>query len=228
MRMLMIGTHCDDVELGIGGYLSKAIRTKEVLPKDVCVLIMSSGDTLMRHGGIVTRATRESEAKNAMAKLKVSNVIVMDFPENRLDTEPLENLMNVISDVIERWGPDEIYAPLPGFNQDHRMVHDALIASLRPTKPMIAKRVWLYEYTGDSMMGLTTMSLPAWGWRYIVFDGFDMRMKLGLCAEHLSQFNRPSKSHLSLDAVEKLAILRGSECCADWAERVLLLREVYK
>ncbi len=118
-RVLAIGAHPDDVEIGCGGTLLKHRDSGD----DICILTLSNG----RRGG--NEDIRFFEAKAASMMLG-ARLVVADLEDTKISegTETIE----VISNVIRDFDPSIIYThSIHDAHQDHRNTYRATVVSAR-------------------------------------------------------------------------------------------------
>jgi LmbE family N-acetylglucosaminyl deacetylase len=115
----VIGAHCDDIAIGVGGTLIEIIRDNPGVV--VHALVLTGGGT-----------EREVEEKNAFAAICQSTDVrltVADLPDGRLP-DHWESVKQHIADFRRDCQPDMVFGPQRGdFHQDHR-----LVAELIPTE----------------------------------------------------------------------------------------------
>lgn len=118
-RILAVGAHPDDVEIGVGGLL---LGHREV-GDAVGVLTMSHG----QRGG--DRARRASESAHA-AELLGAVLFLEDLEDTRIsESDPTVGL---IEGVIEQFRPTIVYThTINDLHQDHRNVHRATMVAAR-------------------------------------------------------------------------------------------------
>lgn len=116
LRVLALGAHPDDVELGAGGLLLRLAARPAPAEVTVCVLSGRGGP-------------REPEARAAAEAFSPgAAVTVHDLPDGRMPGH-WASVKDVLEDLASRTSPDLILAPHPGdAHQDHR-----LLAELVPT-----------------------------------------------------------------------------------------------
>jgi LmbE family N-acetylglucosaminyl deacetylase len=118
-RVLAIGAHPDDVEIGVGGMLV-AHRSRG---DEVTILTMSSGAV----GG--DEAERENESRAAAALLG-AEIVFGRLQDTRLSHEP--GLVGSIEEVVRRVEPDIVYTHgSADLHQDHAAVHHATMVACR-------------------------------------------------------------------------------------------------
>lgn len=118
-RVLAVGAHPDDVEIGVGGILAAHRANGDI----VTVLTLTSGAV----GG--DSATREQESHEA-AELLGAELVFGHLADTRLSHEA--NLVSTIEDVVRRTEPDVVYTHgTNDLHQDHAAVHHATLVACR-------------------------------------------------------------------------------------------------
>jgi len=201
-RVLAVGAHPDDVEIGIGATLAAHAAAGD----ELVILTMS--------GGAVGGAASVRQAESAAAAAVVgAGLVHLDFPDTKLD--PASGMITAIEDVVREFGPDRIYTHgAHDRHQDHRAVHQAVEIAARQVP-----NVWCYQSPSS-----TVAFAPN---RFVGVDGF-IDTKLRMLAAYVSQAHR---EYMQPDAVratarywgrfspaqdvEPLETVRASETVAD-------------
>ena len=86
-------------------------------------------------------------ARAAAKKLgSSSDVVFFSFPDNRLDTVPLLEIVKVVEDLVQKVKPGIIYTHHPGdLNLDHVVVHRAVLTATRPISDHVVKEILAFE-----------------------------------------------------------------------------------
>ncbi len=132
---LIIAPHADDEVLGCGGILDKAtfvyycgLDESEVQP-----------DPTYR----VPLKERVEEIK------RVSNFFGFKYEINyktKVNNYKITELISAFEAIINKLKPNKIFIPFPSYNQDHKVVYDAVQVALRPhDKNFFVKKVLVYE-----------------------------------------------------------------------------------
>jgi LmbE family N-acetylglucosaminyl deacetylase len=122
LSILAIGAHPDDVELGCGGSLAHYTK----LGAKVSVLIFSHG-----RRGAMSHEDRAAESTHAFAKIGVTDVVVLDFPDTGLGTMHCE-LVRAIEDQVNSRQPTRVYTMFEhDRHQDHRAIYHASTVACR-------------------------------------------------------------------------------------------------
>lgn len=127
-RVLAVGAHPDDVEIGCGGALLDHRRRGD----QIVILTLSRGAI----GGDQLRRMAEAEAA---ASRVGARLLLADLPDTRLD--PGVETIRLIEAVVKSVDPTVVYVHSKHDNhQDHRAVHTAVISASRQVP-----RVYAYQ-----------------------------------------------------------------------------------
>jgi LmbE family N-acetylglucosaminyl deacetylase len=119
-RVLAVGAHPDDLELGCGATLARWIDAGY----EVHGLVMSNGE----RGGT---GVRPAEARSAGNFLGAQSVTVLNFPDTRL-ADSSSDMVVAIEDLVSRLEPDIILTHSSNdSHQDHKAVHLATLRAAR-------------------------------------------------------------------------------------------------
>lgn len=163
-RVLAVGAHPDDVEIGVGATLAAHAAAGD----ELVILTLSGGAV----GGAMS--VRQAEAAAAAAVLG-ARLIHLDFPDTRLD--PAAGVITAIEDVVRELGPDRIYTHgAHDRHQDHRAVHEAVQIAARQVPSL-----WCFQSPSS-----TVAFAPN---RFVAVDGF-VETKLRMLAAYASQAHR--------------------------------------
>ncbi len=119
IEIAVVGAHCDDIAIGMGGTLLTLARADPGLR--VRGLVLSGGGT-----------EREAEERDALTTFCPGadvEVVVLDIPDGRAPAY-WDRIKNYLSDFRQSCSPDVVFGPQRGdAHQDHR-----LLAELLPTE----------------------------------------------------------------------------------------------
>lgn len=225
-RTLILAPHHDDAEFGLGGYIARMVEDfRNGVGQMPGVAIFCTGDYQNTQGVPVRQKERVEETIAAMEVLGGVEIQFMNaFTENKFDLAGRVAIVGMIDMALE--GPVEytdVMCCLPSYNQDHRALWEAFITAFRPGRHAHIKRIWGYPYQGNCHgpdglpTGVTT------GKCYIKLTQAHFNKKVGALLEHKSQ-------NFSFDicsGVEGQMRASGSECGAEYAEVVYMIREIY-
>lgn len=218
-RILVISPHADDEVIGCGGTIARAVEGAS----EVTVVVMSIGGVKHCHLNVMASTDeRLSELAACSGRLGVSNWHVL-FPEKdmRLETIPMLEIVTSLDHILDKGGFEEVYIPLPSHNIDHRITYEAALSSLRPGVRRISPTlVAAYE---DTVINWRPDGLNS-GHLYVDISPL-IEKKIAALEEYHSQL-RPYPQTTSIEAVRRLAAMRGLESGFSYAEKFSILRLV--
>jgi N-acetylglucosamine malate deacetylase 1 len=218
MRKLVVSPHPDDAEIGLGASIHRWVREGHLVTIGVCT---GEGDLTMVHSAAtIPFSQRREEQRQAALELGAAVIWYELAPASRFDSLPQSMFVSAFDRSFCQF--DEVYLPLPSYNDDHKRVFAAGLAAFRPGKldgvPLLA-----YEQACSQCLG-EPGPFP-YGRRYIPVTGADMRAKRAAIDCHQSQMHGRGESIYGTAGADINAKMRGMEGGASWAELVYLLRE---
>jgi len=130
-RILCVGAHPDDIEVGAGGTVARLRR----MGKEVWFLIITDGGAGSGNpdqSRTALKEIRSQESAQAAAKLGVTKVIELGFPDAGINDK--FQVAQQIAKVIVSFDPDLIMSPDPGlvseFHPDHIIAGEAVKVAL--------------------------------------------------------------------------------------------------
>ncbi len=223
-RVMAIVAHADDEVLGCGGTLRRHVLAGD----QVWTVVLADGET--SRGGVLAEAAiarRESTAREVAAILGVHNIFLHRFPDNRLDTCALLDIIKVVEEHIGEAGPDTIYTHHSGdVNIDHKRVHDAVVTACRPQAGHPVQTLLFFE-TASSTEWQVPGAAPAFQPNWFVDISDQLQTKLR-ALEAYSEEMRAWPHPRSLEGVEHLARWRGATVGCEAAEAFVLGRRVHR
>jgi len=226
MKYLIIGAHPDDEVLGCGGSMAKWSRDGH----EVHVLIVAEGATSRDESR--DRVLRQKElshlarsAKKAGKILGVQSVDLLDYPDNRMDSVGLLDVVKSVENKIEELKPNVLLTHHAGdLNIDHRIIHQAVITACRPIPGHSVKRILSFE-----VPSATEWQSPDYGRPFVPnwFENIEGTLELKIEALKAYDFEMREWPHArSIKAVEHLAKWRGASIGCAAAEAFVLIREL--
>jgi len=220
MKVLVIAPHPDDELLGCGGTLLRRGADGATLGWLV-VTGMNEADGWPAER-ISTRAAEVEEVRKGL-EIKQENFFQLGFPPAQLDSVPLSTLVQGISDVFQKFHPEEVLMPHPGdVHSDHRVCFEAVMACTKWFRYPSVKRVLAYETISetDAMLDATRTFRPS---VYVdISDTLDRKWELlQIYKSEMHEFPFPR----SEQAIKSMAWVRGMQSGFKAAEAFCLLRE---
>ena len=224
--VMVIAAHPDDEILGCGGTMAKHSAAGD----EVHVIFLAEGLTARDEKFSSDRwakeqAKRTQAAHQANRVLGVRSVTIHNYPDNRLDSVDLLDLVKKIETLKKKIRPQIVYTHHAGdVNIDHRRVHDAVIAASRPVPGESIKTVLFFEVASSTEWRPAASGQPFNpDWFVDISSTLKKKIKaLGCYGEEM----RPWPHSRSLKAVEHLAHWRGATIGAEAAEAFVLGRNI--
>ena len=140
-KILIIAAHPDDEVLGCGGTIARHVQSKD----EVNIVFLSDGVSSRK------KLNQSIEERNASA-FKASEILgikppkFLNFPDNKMDTIALLEIVKKLEKVIYKIKPEIIYTHHIGdLNVDHRITHQAVMTACRPQPNFSVKKILSFE-----------------------------------------------------------------------------------
>jgi len=231
--ILVIAAHPDDEIIGCGGMIARHTADGD----KVHILIMAEGITSRddcrdreAHADELTDLSKT--AKHANESLGAVSVEFLSFPDNRMDSIPLLDVVKEVEKRIEQFKPSIVYTHHIGdVNVDHQIVHKAVVTACRPIPGQCVKTLLFFEIASSTEWqtpGANNSFIPNW------FEDIDTPVTDGkTCLEKkleaLDIYNCEMRSFphsRSIKAIESLAKWRGASVGFNAAEAFSLGRKL--
>lgn len=221
---LVIAAHPDDEALGCGGTIAR--WADEAVPIRVAFLADGVGaraGTGRNYENEV--ACRRDAARSACATLGAESPTFGDLPDNRLDTVPLLEIIQVVERLIREYRPGTVLTHHAGdVNIDHQRAHQAVITACRPKPDHPVRRLLFFE-VASSTEWQPPGSAPVFVPNVFVDIGDTLERKLAALRAYEREM-QPWPLARSIAAVEHHARWRGATVGCEAAEAFILGREI--
>lgn len=211
-RILVIAAHPDDELLGCGGTIAQHALNGDV----ICSLIICEGGTVRK----VNQFDGNQHHAEAAAKiLGVNNLEMLNFPDQKLDTFPLTEIITPIEKLVDSFKPNIIYCQFGGdINRDHELLFKATMVATRPTIPFI-HAVYAFDTASSTEWGYPRSFVPdTW---IDISKTLDIKLKAMACYKsELCKYPHPR----SLKGLENKAYAWGNQACMEAAEVFMTIR----
>jgi len=217
VSVLAILAHSDDEALGCSGTIAKYIEQGDC----VHLLLMTDG-VGSRNGSENNAAERLIAAQDAAQVLGVSSFTSLNFPDNKMDSIPLLDVVKRIEDKITQIQPEVIYTHHIGdLNIDHQITHKAVITACRPQPGFCVKEIYAFEVLSSTEWQTPGM-LPFIPSVFVdISDHIEIKQKV--LEAYRDEMHDPPHSR-SIDNVLRLNALRGNSVGVDYAEAFMAIR----
>jgi LmbE family N-acetylglucosaminyl deacetylase len=225
-KVLVVAAHPDDEVLGCGGAIARHSQQGDA----VNILILSEGATSRGHSRDPQQWQTElsslaQASHQASQLLGTSSPQLQQFPDNRMDSCDLLDVVKVIEAAIQQHQPAVVYTHHTGdVNVDHRRIHEAVVTACRPQPAHCVKTLLFFE-TPSSTEWQPPGSAPAFipNWFVDISDTLPLKLKALACYD--SEL-RPWPHPRSLESVKNLAHWRGSSVGVEAAEAFVVGRTI--
>ena len=211
-RVLVIAAHPDDELLGCGGTVALHTRAGD----KVTSVIVCEGESL-RYG---TQGVGQAEhIRRAAATLGVCDVRALGFPDQRLDTMPLTDIITPLDRIVKEVRPSVVYCQFGGdINRDHHLLFQATLVATRPTACCV-RAVYAFDTASSTEWAFPrTFAADTW---VDISATLDVKLAARACyTSELREYPHPR----SLDALRYRARAWGNQQCLDAAEVFMTVR----
>jgi len=143
---LVIAPHPDDETLGCGGTL---FRHKA--EGDELYWLIVTGISVETGWSEKAVKTRDAEIDAAVKKYRFEDVFNFRLPTTRIDTLPLSDLIEKITDVYKNVEPEIIYVPFAhDVHTDHQLIAKVLQSTFKWFRYPCIKKVLMYETLSET------------------------------------------------------------------------------
>ena len=219
-RVLVVAPHPDDETLGCGGTIAKMVRAGH----EAYWAIVTRMPENTYEADIIERRGREIQ--NVTELYSFSAVFPMGFPAAGLGMDT-GKLVASLASIVDKVKATDFYIPFFGdAHSDHRVVYDAAVAAGKSFRHTTVERILCYETLSETNFGLrgnSAVFIPT-VYEDITATMATKKKALGIYATEMGEHPFPR----SYDAVNALALLRGSECGAQFAEAFMLIKEIHR
>lgn len=210
-KVLVVAAHPDDELLGVGGTVARHVRAGD----EVYSVIACEGESLRYHKDV-----GQAEAiKKAAEILGVRKVFHLKFPDQRLDTYTLVDIISPLESISNEIKPNIVYCQWGGdVNRDHKILFEAATVAFRPLDK------WLEEF-----LTFYTVSSTEWAYpRDFVPDTWvDITETMAKKSEAFRAYQSEIREYphpRSERALENAARFFGNQCMMDAAEVFMTVR----
>ena len=146
-RVLVVAAHTDDEALGCGGTIAKHVAQGD----GVYAIFLADGVSSRPGSNRKEREAREAAACLAQEILGIKKAYSLGFPDNKLDTIPLLEIIQSIENLAAKIEPDIVYTHSHSdLNIDHQIVNKAVLTAFRPTPNQSVSEIYTMEVLSSS------------------------------------------------------------------------------
>jgi LmbE family N-acetylglucosaminyl deacetylase len=216
-NILVVAPHPDDETLGCGATILKLIENGAT----VHWLIVTAIST--EHGFSEEKVrTRTQEIEKVNKMYGFNSVIEWEIPTSTIDSVPVAQMVDRVSTLFNTLKPDTIFLPYSNdVHTDHYFTSKAFLSCCKWFRHSYLKNVLFYETLSETNFNINSTDRQFRANLYFDIDKFFNKKIdiLKVFSSELGEFPFPR----SVEAVEALAKLRGTQCGANKAEAFELL-----
>lgn len=216
-NILVVAAHSDDEAFGCGATMAlHAARGDKVF-----VVFMTNG-VGSRNAGQDALDRRKIAAKSACEIIGATIVKTFDYPDNKMDSIALLDIVQSLEFVIQKVQPEIIYTHHIGdLNIDHQVTHKALITACRPLPGFCVKEIYAFEVLSSSEW--QSPGVGAFVPRVFIDITPFIELKCKMLNIYKEELREPPHTR-SIKNIRNLSALRGNAVGVDYAEAFDLIR----
>jgi len=219
-RIAAIFAHPDDEVLACGGALAAHADGGD----DIRIFIMATGGTARGGEQQAYIGTLREQAQAAAKILGAAGVEFGNFPDNRMDSVALLDVVKAVEGFLTKFPADVIYTHHAGdMNIDHGVINRAVATACRPLPGARPLEILTCEINSSTEWAVAPLA------PFVPADFVDITCSLDRKVAALECYTdelRPWPHPRSTEGVRALARWRGSQCGREAAEAFALMRRV--
>ena len=216
--ILILAAHPDDEVLGMGSTVARWVDEG----KRVSCAFLTDG--VGARGGDSSEIKMRNQACIKSSELLGFDILQSaDFPDNKMDSVPLLDIVEYVEECISVFNPDTVFTHSSSdLNIDHRIALEAVLTAARPQPNSSIKRIMSFEIPS------------ATGWRFDPVSNFSPNYFVPMtdaswnkkikALQHYDAEMREFPHSRSYDAIDAQSIYRGSQLGVPRAEAFSILR----
>lgn len=224
MRILVVAPHADDETLGMGATIAK--HTNQGDEVTVAVMTGPGAEPHPIFAPSVWEVVRR-EAELACKVLGVQSLLFKELPAVLIPDRPVWEINKVAAELLQEVKPEVLYVPFPfDLHLDHRAIFYAFSVAWRPHTEVGRgiKEIYAYETVSETHWNASYLE-PGFLPNCFVDVTNTLEVKLEALKCYQSQI-QPAPHFRSLQAIQALATLRGSQMSFQAAEAFVLIRKL--
>lgn len=214
-RVLIVAAHPDDELLGIGGTIAKHVQNGDIVHS----IVMCEGESLRYKVNV----GQDDAMKRAASILGIEKIQHLTFPDQKLDTFTLTEIIRPLEEISEAFKPNIIYCQFGGdINMDHKLLFEAANVAFRPINPWIEEFYTFYTLSSTEWAYPRTFEPNTW---VDITNTLEKKIEAFSCyTSEIREYPHPR----SIEAIKNAAGFWGNMCCMDKAEPFVLIRKTQR
>jgi len=222
-KILVVAAHPDDEVLGCGGTIARHVDEGD----EVHVIFMADGVTSRNTLAEEDLRVRNKAAYESCEILGAQSPQFLGFPDNKMDTVALLDVVQELEKVMDKIQPSIIYTHHDAdLNVDHRIAHQAVLTACRPQPENCVNEIYSFE-----VLSSTEWVSPSAKNTFIPNRFVDISKVIERKIKALNAYADEMRDYphcRSLETVELLAKYRGSTMGMKAAESFKIERILVK
>jgi|LWDU01.1.fsa_nt_gi N-acetylglucosamine malate deacetylase 1 len=218
-QILVVAAHPDDEVLGCAGTIARHVSDGD----KVYVVFMSDGVTSrtgVESNEVEVRKQAAKDASNILGIVQPPRFL--GFPDNRMDTVALLDIVQTLEQVINEIEPEVVYTHHSGdLNIDHKITHQAVMTACRPQPGFCVKEIYSFEVLSSTEWSTNNPFIP----NYFVDISDILELKISAIKAYNSEL-RLFPHARSIESIEALVKYRGASVGVHAAEAFRLERKI--
>ena len=212
-KILVIAAHPDDEMLGCGGTIAKYHRKGY----EIKIIFLADGEGARPIKDI---ENRESMSKKALSVIGVKDIHFLRLPDNQLDSLPLLEIIRNVELIVDDYCPTIIFTHwYHDLNIDHSISCRVALTIFRALPGSSVKKIYSFEVKSSTEWSIDVSFKPD---HFVdISDTIDLKNKA--LSHYKKEINDMPHSR-SLEAINALALVRGSEVGVRYAEAFKTIR----
>ena len=147
----------------------------------------------------------------------------LTFPDQKLDTFTLTEIIRPLEEISEAFKPNIIYCQFGGdINMDHKLLFEAANVAFRPINPWIEEFYTFYTLSSTEWAYPRTFEPNTW---VDITNTLEKKIEAFSCyTSEIREYPHPR----SIEAIKNAAGFWGNMCCMDKAEPFVLIRKTQR
>lgn len=218
--VLVVAAHTDDEALGCGGTIAKHVAQGDT----VYAVFLADGVTSRPDASDEELEIRNTAAAKAHQVLGIKKSYMLGFPDNRMDSVPLLDIVQKLESILAQVKPQVVYTHHSGdLNIDHRVTHQVVVTACRPVPGASVTEIYAFEVLSATEWNTPGVAPFIPNVFVDISDYLEIKMD-ALAAYKLEMRDEPHSR--SLPNNSRLAVYRGNCVGVRSAEAFCLIRKL--
>ena len=224
--ILVVVAHPDDEVLGCGGFVSRLSEEGN----SVHLLVTSEGESSRESKFYKNSLEKLIKERNKALRaageiLGFKSIETLDFPDNRLDSIDLLDLIKEIEKRLIVHKPNLVITHHSGdLNIDHRIVNEATCVACRPIPGSPVKEIIFFETLSSTEWQIDSNKSFTPNLFVDISDNIEKKLNALDCYHmELREFPHPR----SIKALKSIANFRGATVGCNYAEAFIIGRKIF-